>query len=211
MVESESDDGTETPQQSKYSRADDAMLGDEGSLTSEDKQEIQQLREDDGRGDNLSIARRTRSNLGDNLGGDEEEAGEYGEEDLNLDLDEGEEDDLLGDISDDSYDMQDLLSLEDDSSDDDDLDDQEDEDMGSSSDSIESDEPSGTTNSFLRRANGLREEGPSQDASQEGEEDSGSYDDEDDLGDDLNMENPYDSQDEMSFGDDADEYSDLFS
>ena len=118
MVESESDDGTETPQQLKYFRAVDAMLGDEGSLTSEDKQEIQQLREDDGRGDNLSIARRTRSNLGDNLGGDEKDAGKYGEEDLNLDLDEGEEDDLLGDISDDSYDMQDLPSLEGDSSDD---------------------------------------------------------------------------------------------
>jgi len=41
MVESESDEGTETPLKSKYSRGDEAMLGDEGSLTSEDKQEIQ--------------------------------------------------------------------------------------------------------------------------------------------------------------------------
>ena len=50
--------------------------------------------------------------MGDDIGDNGEEAGEYGEEDLNLDLDlgEGEEDDLLGDISDDSYDMQDLHS-----------------------------------------------------------------------------------------------------
>ena len=42
----------------------------------------------------MSIARRTRSNLGgEDLGEDEEEVGEYGDEDLNLELDEGEEDD----------------------------------------------------------------------------------------------------------------------
>lgn len=113
MVESESDDGNDTPLMSpNYSRGDDAMQDNEGSLTDEDKQEIQQLIQDAGRGDNQSIARRTRSNMGDEIGDNGEEAGEYGEEDLNLDLDldEGEEDDLLGDISDDSYDMQDLHS-----------------------------------------------------------------------------------------------------
>ncbi len=38
--------------------------GEEGSLTLEAKQEIQQLRDDDRLSNNNSISRRTRSNLG---------------------------------------------------------------------------------------------------------------------------------------------------
>ena len=77
-----------------------------------------------------------------------------GYDDEDLDLEEGQEDDLLGDISDDSYDLQELASLADrESSDDERMEDEENEDIGSASDSIQSDDVSETTNSFLRRAN----------------------------------------------------------
>lgn len=60
-----------------------------------------------------------------------------GYDDEDLDLEEGQEDDLLGDISDDSYDLQELASLADrESSDDERMEDEENEDIGSASDSI---------------------------------------------------------------------------